>query len=150
MASSSSYRDLMRLLRRAALLGDRVGERMFSERVGAGRSVYLLLRTVDETPGGVASQQALADRLGLTKGAVSRHVATAQQSGWLTAAASPISRRENALALTPAGRDLVERGRGVQADYERRTSERLSDAEIAATVKTLSIICDLLEEEDRR
>jgi DNA-binding MarR family transcriptional regulator len=150
MASNPSYRDLMRLLRRAALLSDRVGERMFSEQVGAGRSVYLLLRLVDDTTGGVVSQQSLADRLGLTKGAVSRHVATAQDQGWLTSAASPVSRRENALALTPAGRELVERGRGVQADYEQRTSERLSEADIAATVKTLAVICDLLEEEERR
>jgi DNA-binding MarR family transcriptional regulator len=150
VANSSSYRDLMRLLHRAALLSDRVGERMFHDRIGAGRAVYLLLRTVDETPGGVVSQQSLAGRLGLTKGAVSRHAATAQHQGWLTTAASPISRRENALVLTQAGRELVERGRAVQAEYERHTSEQLSDTEITVTVKTLTVICDLLEDEERR
>jgi DNA-binding MarR family transcriptional regulator len=140
----------MRLLRRAALLSDRVGERLFQHQIGTGRAVYLLLRTIDETPDGVVSQQSLADRLGLTKGAVSRHAATAQHAGWLTFAASPISRRENALVLTPEGRDLTQRGRAVQAEYERRTSEQLSDAEVTAAVKVLSVICNALEEEEQR
>lgn len=111
--------------------------------------MYLLLRTIDDTDGAV-SQQSIADRIGLTKGAVSRHVATAQRQGWLVLAASPISRRENALALTADGRRLVERGRGVQGEYEQQTSGQLSQEEIAATVKTLSVICDLLEKEGQR
>jgi len=150
MTDSSGYRDLMRLLHRAALLSDRVGERMFQRRIGAGRAVYLLLRTIDETAGGVVSQQSLAGRLGLTKGAVSRHAAAAQHEGWLTFAASPVSRRENALVLTPEGRELVERGRAVQAEYERHTSGQLSEAEVAAAVKVLSVICHDLEEEEQR
>jgi DNA-binding MarR family transcriptional regulator len=140
----------MRLLRRAALLSDRVGERMFQRRIGAGRAVYLLLRTIDETEGGVVSQQSLAGRLGLTKGAVSRHAAAAHRAGWLDFTASPVSRRENALVLTPTGRALVQRGRTVQAEYENRTSEQLSDAEIAAAIKALSYICDALEEEEQQ
>ncbi len=150
VVASSDYRDLMRLLHRAALLSDRVGERRFRRRVGVGRAVYLLVRTISETPGGVVSQQSLADRLGLTKGAVSRHVATAQQGGWLTTAESPISRRENALVVTPEGKKLLQRGRAVQAEYERLTSQRLSEADIRAAVKTLAVLCDLLDDEERK
>lgn len=140
----------MRLLHRAALLSDRVGEQRFRRRAGVGRAVYLLLRTIDETPGGVVSQQSLADQLGLTKGAVSRHVATAQQEGWLKTTDSPISRRENALVLTPEGKKLLKRARTVQADYERLTSERLNEADIEGAVKTLAVICELLEAEERK
>jgi DNA-binding MarR family transcriptional regulator len=140
----------MRLLHRAALLSDRVGERQFRRRAGVGRAVFLLLRTISETPGGAVSQQSLADRLGLTKGAVSRHVATAQQEGWLITADSPISRRENALVVTPEGKELLKRGRAVQIEYERLTSERLSEADIKSTVTTLAVLCDLLEDEERK
>lgn len=62
-------------------------------------------------------------------------------------AASPLSRRENALVRTADGRRLVERGRGVQGECEQQTSGLLSAEEIAATVKTLPVICDLLEKE---
>lgn len=150
MAKAPDYRTLMRLLRRSALLSDRVGDRLFQGRVGVGRAVYLLLRTIDETDGGVVSQQSLAEHVGLTKGAVSRHVIAAQDAGWLVLEASPISRRENALVLTTEGKQLVERGRAVQSDYEQRMSQQLTAAEIAAAVKTLSVICNFLEEEERR
>jgi DNA-binding MarR family transcriptional regulator len=140
----------MRLLRRASLLSERVGDRLFLRRVGTSRAVYLLLRTIDETEGGVVSQQSVAGLLGLTKGAVSRLAAAAQQEGWLAFGASPVSRRENALLLTPEGRELVERGREVQAEYEQRASEQLSDVEVSAAVKALSVICQALEEEEQR
>lgn len=66
-----------------------------------GRAMYLLLRTIDDTDGAVC-QQSIADRIGLTKGAVSRHVAAAQRPGWLVLAASPVPRRENA-GICPEG-----------------------------------------------
>lgn len=140
----------MRLVHRAALLSDRVGERRFRQQAGVGRAIYLLLRTIDEMPGGVVSQQSLADRFGLTKGAVSRQVATAQQEGWLMTTDSPISRREHALVLTSEGKTLLKRARTVQAGYERLTSERLSEADIEGAVTTLAVICELLEAEERK
>ena len=138
----------MRLLRRAAVLSDRVGDRLYQHRIGVGRAMYLVLRTIDETPGGVLSQQALADRLGLTKAAISRHVAAAEQAGWLTSSASPVSRREHSLALTPGGKNLVNRGLAVQAEYERQTSQQLTDLELTTTIDALTTICDLLEKEE--
>lgn len=139
----------MRYLHRAALLSERVGERGFTERIGIGRTQFLVLRTIAdavETP----SQQSLADLLSLTKGAVSRHVANAHREGWLTIGSSPVSRRENALELTAAGRALVERGRAVQAEYEALSRPHLSKRDVVTTSRTLKTLCELLEREERR
>jgi DNA-binding MarR family transcriptional regulator len=140
----------MRSLQRAALLSDRVGERLLSRRIGVGRALFLVLRTIEDS-GGAVSQQSIADALSLTKGAVSRHVATAEQNGWLTVAQSPLSRREHALALTPAGHALVAEGRAVQADYQGQLADdaRLRPGDIAAATRVLAAICDRLEQEDR-
>ncbi|GAA1989566.1 MarR family winged helix-turn-helix transcriptional regulator [Amycolatopsis minnesotensis] len=143
------YRELMRYLHRAALLSERAGERRFTERIGIGRTQFLVLRTISdaaETP----SQQAIADLLSLTKGAVSRHVANARREGWLTIGSSPVSRRENALELTSAGRALVERGRAVQVEYEELSRPHLSKRDVVTTGRTLKTLCELLEQEERR
>ena len=141
----------MRLIRRAALLGERIGERLFSERVGVGRAMFLVLRTIgDAGEDGVTSQQWIAGRLSLTKGAVSRHVATAVAHGWLSAGASPVSRRERALMLTAAGRELVERGRIVQLERERLADAELDAGDVAAATRTLTVLCRMLEREDKQ
>jgi DNA-binding MarR family transcriptional regulator len=117
--------------------------------VGVGRAAFLVLRTIgDAGQEGVTSQQWIAERLSLTKGAVSRHVATAVERGWLTAGASPVSRREHALMLTAAGRELLERGRAVQLEREGLADAELDPDDVAAAVRTLTVICQLLEQED--
>jgi DNA-binding MarR family transcriptional regulator len=150
MEREQDYRALMRSLHRAALLSDRVGERLLSRRIGVGRALFLVLRTVQDA-GGPVSQQSIADSLSLTKGAVSRHVATAEQNGWLTVTVSARSRREHALALTPAGRALVSAGRDVQAEYQTglASDDSLRSGDIAVAVRVLQAICQRLEQEDR-
>lgn len=138
----------MRYLHRAALLSERAGERRFTERIGIGRTQFLVLRTVSDVES--PSQQSIADLLSLTKGAVSRHVANAQREGWLTIGSSPVSRRENVLELTAEGRELVERGLAVQAEYEELARPHLSKRDVATTGRTLKTLCELLEREERR
>jgi len=151
MSSTRSYRDLMRLTHRVTLLGDRVGERVFTEQLGVGRALFLVLRTIAEaSPSGADSQQQIAARLSLTKGTVSRHVATAAAQGWLTVQASPVSQREHALVLTPAGQALLERGLTLQQERERLADSELDPDDVAAAVRTLTVICQLLEREDQQ
>ena len=151
MSGNPDYRDLQRLIHRVTLLGDRVGERLFTERVGVGRAMFLVLRTIgDAGDEGVTSQQWLAEELSLTKGAVSRHVATAAAHGWLTVGASPVSRREHALRLTAAGRDLLERGRALQLERERAADAELDAGDVAAAIRTLTIMGQMLEREDKQ
>ena len=95
------------------------------------------------------SQQAIADRFSLTKGAVSRQVVVAERSDWLTIGPSPAFRREHVLTLTEAGRALVDRGRALQGDSEQIASAHLDPAGITATIRTLKIMCELMEREDK-
>jgi DNA-binding MarR family transcriptional regulator len=151
VSERQDYRDLQRLIRRAALLGDRIGERVFTERIGVGRALFLVLRTIaDAGPSGADSQQQIATRLSLTKGAVSRHVAAAVQRGWLTVQASPVSQREHALVLTAAGRDLLDRGLALQQERERLADLRLDPGDVAAAIRALTAMCQMLEREDQQ
>jgi DNA-binding MarR family transcriptional regulator len=149
VASDSAYRDLMHYLHRAALLSERIGERRFQAQADISRAAYLVLRTIGDTVDGAVSQQSIADHLSLTKGAVSRHVAAAQHNGWLTVEDSPISRREKALVLTPTGREVTAKGRAVQCAYEALADQHLDAADVAAAIRTLKTICELLEQEDK-
>ncbi|MEV4148720.1 MarR family transcriptional regulator [Amycolatopsis sp. NPDC049691] len=149
-AKPSPHRDLMRYLHRAALLSERAGDRRFLQRIGIGRTLFLVLRSIADAGEVPPSQQEIADLLSLTKGAVSRHVETARQRGWLAVATASTSRREHALALTPAGRSLVQEGLAVQREYERLGSEHLTDAAMSTTIRTLKTLCEILETEERR
>jgi len=146
----SPHRDLMRYLHRAALLSERAGERRFQRRIGIGRTLFLVLRSIADAGEVPPSQQEIADLLSLTKGAVSRHIETARRRGWLAVATSSASRREHALTLTRAGRALVQDGLAVQHEYEGLGSAHLTDADVATTTRTLKTMCELLETEERR
>ena len=136
----------MRYVHRAALLSERVGERRFTAQLGVGRAMYLVLRTVED---GVTSQQEIAHLFALTKAAVSRHVATATERGWLRAERSPHSRRENVLTLTDSGRELVARGRQLQRGYEASSDKVFDEDDVAAAVRILKQMCEFLEGEDK-
>lgn len=97
------------LVRRVAGLLDRSGEALFQRELGISLAQFLVLSVVDAHPGPL-SQQAVADRLGLTKGTVSRQIDSAVNAGWMTVEVSARTRRENSVALTAAGTDLVRRG----------------------------------------
>lgn len=150
MPGEASFRDLMRYLHRATLLSDRWAGRRLQQRLGIDRGPFLILRSIDEHRGPELSQQALADHFGLTKAAISRHVAFAAKNGWLLARVSPTSRRSRALSLTPSGRALVKRGRALEREYERRVTQRVSGDDLTAAVRSLRALCELLEREERR
>jgi DNA-binding MarR family transcriptional regulator len=97
------------------------------------------------TDAGGMSQQAIADQLGLTKAAVSRHITTARHRGWLRAEPSSASRRENSVALPTAGLALVERGRHHRAEAERQAIEVLGEGELQRTAQNLERLCIRLE-----
>jgi DNA-binding MarR family transcriptional regulator len=150
MSHEPDYRSLLRLTHRATVLGDRVGERLFTERIGIGRAQFLVLRTIAEAgQAGARSQQEIAERLSLTKGTVSRHVANAMQHGWLTVGPSPVSRREHAVVLTPAGEALLRAGLALQGEREGLAGLKLDPEDVAAAIRVLAAICQLLEQEDK-
>ncbi|HEY1623505.1 MAG TPA: MarR family transcriptional regulator [Streptosporangiaceae bacterium] len=150
MDLNPAYRELQGLIHRVTVLGDRVGERLFTERIGIGRAQFLVLRTIAEAgETGARSQQDIAERLSLTKGTVSRHVASAMVRGWLTVEPSPVSRREHAVVLTAAGRALLDQGMALQGEREGLANLALDPGDVAATIRILSAMCRLLEQEDK-
>jgi len=144
MLTDSPYRRLLHHLHRAALLNERLADRELTAAIGVGRTQFLVLRTVHEAPELAASQQMLADHLGLTKAAVSRHIISAERQGWLTTNTEH-SRREHSLALTTTGRSLIARGRVVQDAAERRIVQALSAQRLDVTAATLSELSAMLE-----
>ena len=137
------------LTRRIAGLLDRSGEAVFRSRIGVSLAQFLVLSVVDAYPGRL-SQQAVADRLGLTKGTVSRQLDAAMSSGLLTVQSSPVSRRENVVALTPAGTDLVRRGDEVFREVRGTLLPTVDPADLAATLRVLGAFDDALSTRSRR
>jgi DNA-binding MarR family transcriptional regulator len=150
MDLNPGYRELQRLIHRVTVLGERVGDRLFTERIGVGRAQFLVLRTIAEAgEAGAQSQQEIAERLSLTKGTVSRHVANAMLRGWLTVEPSALSRREHAVVLTPAGRALLDQGLALQAEREGLANLALDPDDVTATIRVLTAMCQLLEQEEK-
>lgn len=131
------------LIRRVAGLLDRNGEALFQRELGISLAQFLVLSVVDAHAGPL-SQQAIADRLGLTKGTVSRQIEKAVNAGWMTAEVATHMRRENSIALTPAGTDLVRRG-DVAFQQERLTAVPALDPEDAeAAIRVLTAMHETL------
>jgi DNA-binding MarR family transcriptional regulator len=97
------------LIRRVAGVMDRQGEALFRRELGISLAQFLVLSVVDAHPGPL-SQQAIADRVGLTKGSVSRQIDHAVAAGLMTVRVASHTRRENAVALTETGAALVRHG----------------------------------------
>ena len=132
------------LLRRTGRLMDRAGEALFRRELGISLAQFLVLSVVDAHPGPL-SQQWIADRLGLTKGTVSRQLDSAVAAGLMTVGTATHTRREHAVALTPAGTALVRRG---DAAFERSREAGLptvDPADLGATLRVLAAMNDAFE-----
>ncbi len=149
MKLNGGYHDLVSYLRKVVLLSERNGDRVAQREIGIRRAPYLILRAIADSKT-ASSQQALADRLSLTKGAVSRQIGLLQREGYLKVVESLQSRRENSLNLTRKGRDLVRTGRAAQERQESLLRERLNVRDVAAAVRVLRIFCEHFEEEESK
>ncbi|MET9933300.1 MULTISPECIES: MarR family winged helix-turn-helix transcriptional regulator [unclassified Streptomyces] len=131
------------LTRRVAGLMDRNGEVLFQRELGISLAQFLVLSVIDAHPG-TLNQQQVADRLGLTKGTVSRQIDQAVSAGLVEVRPAPHSRRENAVRLTPAGTDLVRRG-DAAFDREREGVLPLLDPDdLRAALRVLTHMNDAL------
>jgi DNA-binding MarR family transcriptional regulator len=128
--------SLWYLVRRVAGLMDRAGEALFRRELGISLAQFLVLSVVDAHPGPL-NQQAIADRLGLTKGTVSRQIDNAVSAGLIQVRVSQRTRRENTVALTDAGTDLVRRGDLAFQDSRRSI---LPGVDAAATKSAIHVL----------
>ncbi len=124
------------LVRRVAGLMDRQGEALFRRELGISLAQFLVLSVVDAHPGPL-SQQAVADRLGLTKGTVSRQIDSAVAAGLMTARVASHTRREHAVALTEAGTALVRRGDALTQTSRAAMWDAIDPRELTAAVNVL-------------
>lgn len=131
------------LVRQIATRIDRAGEALAREELGISLAQYLVLSVVDAFPGAI-NQQAVANRLGLTKGTVSRQIDAAVAAGLMTVEVAAHSRREHAVALTPAGTALVRKGDGLFAEANGSVIPPMPAEDLAATVRTLAVLNESL------
>jgi DNA-binding MarR family transcriptional regulator len=85
-----------------------------ADRLGGVSVVQLRALTVLSTEEGGANLGRLAAGMGVTVSTASRLVDRLVRAGLLDRRPSPVSRREVSLALTPAGRELLERYDGLR------------------------------------
>ncbi|GAA1963207.1 MarR family winged helix-turn-helix transcriptional regulator [Agromyces allii] len=128
--------QLWYLIRRVAGLLDRTGDALFRRELDISLAQFLVLSVVDAHPGPL-NQQAIADRLGLTKGTVSRQIEQAVAAGLMTAETSAHNRREKALGLTAAGTDLVRRGDALYAEARTTTLPTGDADDVHAALRVL-------------
>ncbi|MHA7985240.1 MarR family winged helix-turn-helix transcriptional regulator [Rathayibacter sp. CAU 1779] len=131
------------LVRRVNTLMDRTAEALYRDGIGISLAQYLVLSVVDAYPGEI-NQQAVADRLSLTKGTVSRQIDAAVAAGLMNVVVSPRSRREHVVTLTPSGTDLVRKGDALLDASVRESMGGLDADDLAATVRTLDALNRLM------
>ncbi|WP_328392107.1 MarR family winged helix-turn-helix transcriptional regulator [Nocardia sp. NBC_00416] len=131
------------LVRRVASLMDRAGESMFRRELGISLAQFLVLSVVDAHPGEI-NQQAIADRLGLTKGTVSRQIDAAVTAGLMNVAVSPRTRRANTITLTEAGTEMVRRGDATFEQARHTALERMAPDDLAAALRLLASMDEAL------
>lgn len=78
------------------------------------RARYVVLRAVAESE--PVRTTALAEQVGVDPSTMSRHVTVLDQAGYVTRTADPDDGRAQAVALTPAGREVMEKARAARHD----------------------------------
>ena len=131
------------LVRQVAARMDRSGEALYRDGLGISLAQFLVLSVVDAYPGRM-NQQAVAERLGLTKGTVSRQIESAVAADLMTVTVAPHSRRENVVELTPKGTALVRRGDALIEAVVRDDFPAIPSADLAATLRTLAALNETL------
>ena len=132
------------LIRRAAALMDRQGETLLRRELGISLAQFLVLSVADAHPGPL-SQQAIADRVGLTKGSVSRQIDHAVAAGLMTVQVASHTRRENAVSLTEAGTALVRRGDALTQTSRAALQDAADPGDLTAAIRVLGGLLKVLE-----
>jgi DNA-binding MarR family transcriptional regulator len=132
------------LIRRVAGLMDRQGEALFRRELGISLAQFLVLSVVDAHPGPL-SQQAIADRVGLTKGSVSRQIDHAVAAGLMTVRVASHTRRENSVTLTEAGTTLVRHGDALTQTSRAVMRDTADPEDLTAAIRVLRSLLNELE-----
>ena len=132
------------LIRRVAGVMDRQGEVLLRRELGISLAQFLVLSVVDAHPGPL-SQQAIADRVGLTKGTVSRQIDHAVAAGLMTVRVASHTRREHAVALTDAGTALVRQGDALTHTSRAVLQDAAGPEDLTAAIRVLGSLLKALD-----
>lgn len=135
------------VLRKAATMTERRAEAVVMKETGISLGLFMVLSVLhaNSTP---VTQQAIADRLGLTKGTVSKLLEGARQAGYAETAPSPTSKRERAVTLTRGGRAVVDAGDAALAASELARHAHQNPRAVTRAVETLVRYIETLESPD--
>lgn len=142
---TSAYSEFGYYLHRVARLIDKRGDELFRTQLGLSMRQFLLLRLIEAGSSTPPSQQDIADRLGIVKSAVSRHIEIAENNDWLTVIVSTVSRRQNMLALTPKGKLLLQKAKKLLTHVEAEGfGDTVAAKDVEATLRVLRSLYDKL------
>ncbi len=112
-------------------------DRRLRRELGMSQTLFLVLSVIEVHPGDF-NQQDVADYLATTAATVSRQLDIGARAGYLTVVVSPSSRRENVVALTPSGQEMIEKGDAIVLEETRRVLGQVppDDFAVAAGVIT--------------
>ena len=97
---------------------------------------------------GPSNQAAIAEKLEIDKGAVTKTVNKLESTGLVTRAENPANRREKRVELAPAADAILQSMHAAYQDLEGRMFAGLSDKEIATTCRALEVIAGNLVKAD--
>lgn len=139
-----AYSEFGYYVHRIATISDKKGDKLFRDELGISLRQFLLLRLIEAGERTVPSQQAIADRLGIAKSAVSRHIDIASKSGWLTVKTAENSRRQHMVTLTKTGRQLLKKAEKLVQKSEQAGFGDVAGTDIEATLRVLKSILEKL------
>jgi DNA-binding MarR family transcriptional regulator len=149
MEPNDPYSEFGYYVHRVVALLNKRGDAMFRNELGISLRQFLLLRMV-AMGGAMPSQQLIADRLGIAKSAVSRHTDIARRNGWIQVEVSEQSRRQNSLALTPAGQQLLAQAKTLLERSEIQGFAGVPAADVEGTIRTLKALHEILIDAEPR
>jgi len=139
-----SVRVWLRLIRLEARMQAAVGERLRA--IGVSISQCDVLTTLTEQEG--VSQQELAKRLYVTKGNISGLIDRLEEAGFVERRSTASDRRQHAIYLTKAGRQMAEKAIAVQHRWIASTLGRMTEAHLEALETQLLRLRDIVREHE--
>jgi DNA-binding MarR family transcriptional regulator len=139
-----SVRVWLRLIRLEARMQAAVGEKVRA--IGVSIPQCDVLTTLTEQEG--VSQQELAKRLYVTKGNISGLIDRLQEAGYVERRSTASDRRQHAIYLTKAGRQMAEKAIAVQNRWVASTLGRMADPDLDALETQLIALRDIMRERE--
>lgn len=93
---------------------------------------------------GASNQTAIADRLEIDKGSITKTTSKLESKGLIIREANPNNRRENRIELSPAGQEILQVMRSANEELNEVMFAGLSKEEVDETCRVLSVIANNL------